>query len=60
MEVQDVAFGGLCSALAVLSPEQKEKGVLLIDLGGGTTDLRGVCPQCHCLGRLPRRLAATT
>lgn len=38
MEVQDVAFSGLCSALAVLSAEQKEKGVVLIDLGGGTTD----------------------
>jgi len=38
MEIHDVAFSGLCSALAVLSPEQKEKGVVLIDLGGGTTD----------------------
>ena len=38
MGVQDVAFSGLCSALAVLTPEQKEAGVLLIDLGGGTTD----------------------
>jgi cell division protein FtsA len=38
MVVEDVAFGGLCAALAVLTPEEKEKGVLLIDLGGGTTD----------------------
>ena len=38
MEVQDVAFSGLCSALAVLTPEHKESGVLLIDLGAGTTD----------------------
>jgi cell division protein FtsA len=38
LEVQDVAFGGLCSALAVLSKEQKEQGILVIDLGGGTTD----------------------
>lgn len=37
MSVSDVAFGGLCSALAVLTPEQKEGGVLVIDLGGGTT-----------------------
>jgi cell division protein FtsA len=37
MEVADVAFGGLCSALAVLTPEQKEGGVLVIDFGGGTT-----------------------
>lgn len=37
MDVADVAFGGLCSALAVLTPEQKEGGVLVIDFGGGTT-----------------------
>lgn len=38
LEVQDVAFSGLCSALSVLSPEQKKGGVIVIDLGGGTTD----------------------
>jgi cell division protein FtsA len=38
MEVQDVAFGGLCSALSVLTIEQKTSGVVVIDLGGGTTD----------------------
>jgi len=37
VEVADVAFSGLCSALAVLTPEQKEGGALVIDLGGGTT-----------------------
>jgi cell division protein FtsA len=34
----DAAFGGFCSALAVLTPEQKRAGVVVIDLGGGTTD----------------------
>ena len=38
VEVADVAFSGLCSALAVLTSEQKESGVIVIDLGGGTTD----------------------
>ncbi|MFO7536359.1 MAG: cell division protein FtsA [Kiritimatiellia bacterium] len=38
VELEDTVFGGLCSALAVLTPEQKEDGVLVIDLGGGTTD----------------------
>jgi cell division protein FtsA len=38
MGVQDVAFSGLCSALSVLTPEQKKSGVIVIDLGGGTTD----------------------
>lgn len=37
-EVADIAFGGLCAALAVLAPEEKEGGVLVLDLGGGTTD----------------------
>jgi cell division protein FtsA len=37
MDVADVAFSGLCSALAVLTPEQKEGGALVIDFGGGTT-----------------------
>ncbi len=38
LEVADVGFGGLCSAFAVLSPEQRSAGVIAIDLGGGVTD----------------------
>jgi len=38
LEVGDVAFGGLCSALAVLTQPQKEGGAIVIDLGAGTTD----------------------
>jgi len=38
VDVGDVAFGGLCSALAVLTPEQKKAGVVVIDFGGGTLD----------------------
>ncbi len=38
VEVADVAFGGLCSALAVLTPDQKRLGAVVVDLGGGTTD----------------------
>jgi cell division protein FtsA len=38
MDVSDVAFSGLCSALAVLTPEQKEGGALVIDVGAGTTE----------------------
>jgi cell division protein FtsA len=38
LDVQDAAFGGICASLAVVSPEQKRNGVLLLDLGGGTTD----------------------
>lgn len=37
-DVEEIAFSGLCSALAVLTAEQKTSGVVVIDLGGGTTD----------------------
>ena len=38
MDVTDVVFSGLCSALAVLTPEQKKSGVVVIDFGAGTTE----------------------
>ncbi|HOW65639.1 MAG TPA: cell division protein FtsA [Candidatus Paceibacterota bacterium] len=38
LEVEDIAFNGLASSLAVLTSEQKELGSLVIDLGGGTTE----------------------
>jgi cell division protein FtsA len=38
LEVEDVVFTGLASALALLSNEQKELGALVIDIGGGTTE----------------------
>ena len=38
LEVEDVAYSGVCAALAALTPEQKHEGVVLIDLGGGTTN----------------------
>ena len=37
-DLLDVAFAGLASQLAVLNPEQKEIGTLVIDLGGGATE----------------------
>jgi cell division protein FtsA len=38
LEVDDIVFNGLASALAVLTGDQKEVGSLVIDLGGGTTE----------------------
>lgn len=38
LEVNEIAFNGLATALAVLTPEQKELGALVIDLGAGTTE----------------------
>lgn len=32
-------FSGICAAKAVLSPEQKRNGVLLVNLGAGVTDI---------------------
>ena len=43
LDVTDVAFSGICSALAVLTPEQKRNGVVLVDLGGGTTNYVAYC-----------------
>lgn len=38
LEVTEVAFSGLCCGLSVLTPQQKEVGAILIDLGAGTSD----------------------
>lgn len=38
LEVEDVAFNGLGSALALLTHDQKQMGALVIDIGGGTTE----------------------
>ena len=46
VEVQDVAFSGLCSALAVLTAEQKASGVIVIDLGGGSTSFVAYADEC--------------
>lgn len=39
LEVDGVIFQGLASGEGVLTPEEKELGVILIDFGGGTTDV---------------------
>lgn len=49
VEAADCAFGGLCAALAVLTPEQKESGCVVIDLGAGTTDYVVYANRCIAL-----------
>ena len=39
VEVAGIAFGGLAAAAATLSDTEKELGVVLVDIGGGTTDV---------------------
>ncbi|MGH8719060.1 MAG: cell division protein FtsA, partial [Burkholderiales bacterium] len=39
LEVQDLILQPLASATAVLSEDEKDLGVCLIDIGGGTTDI---------------------
>ncbi len=39
LTVADIALEPLASAEAVLSPEEMELGVALVDMGGGTTDI---------------------
>jgi cell division protein FtsA len=38
IECTDAVFSGLCSAMAVVNDEQKRSGVLVVDIGAGTTD----------------------
>ena len=39
LEVQDLILQPLASAIAVLSDDEKDLGVCLVDIGGGTTDI---------------------
>jgi len=39
LEVQDLILQPLASAMAVLSEDEKDLGVCLVDIGGGTTDI---------------------
>jgi len=39
LEVSDIVLEPLASADAVVSKEEKKKGVVLVDIGGGTTDI---------------------
>ncbi|MEN9576075.1 MAG: Cell division protein FtsA [Verrucomicrobiota bacterium] len=38
LEVEEVVFSGLAASLALLDNKQKEMGVLVVDLGAGTTE----------------------
>lgn len=39
IEIEDIILEALASSEAVLTPEEKESGVVLLDIGGGTTDV---------------------
>src|SRR5262245_56743167 len=39
LEVQDIVAQQLASARAVLTPDERDMGVALLDIGGGTTDI---------------------
>lgn len=39
LDVADLALESLASSKAVLTPEEREIGVALVDIGGGTTDI---------------------
>ena len=39
IQVKELVLEPLASSEAVLSPQEKERGVALVDIGGGTTDL---------------------
>jgi len=53
VDVEDISCGGLCSALAVLTAQQKETGVIVLDFGGGTLDyLVYAAKSIACAGSL--------
>lgn len=39
LQVQDIILEPIASSDAVLTPDEKEDGVVLVDIGGGTTDV---------------------
>jgi cell division protein FtsA len=39
LEIDDIVLEQLASSEAVLSPDEKDLGVVLLDIGGGTTDI---------------------
>ncbi|OQA21545.1 MAG: Cell division protein FtsA [Actinobacteria bacterium ADurb.Bin346] len=39
IEIEDIMLEALASGEAVLTPEEKESGVIVMDIGGGTTDV---------------------
>lgn len=39
IEIEDIIVEAMASSEAVLTPEEKESGVILLDIGGGTTDV---------------------
>ena len=43
LEVNDLILQPLASSLAVLTEDEKELGVVLVDIGGGTTDIAIYC-----------------
>jgi cell division protein FtsA len=38
LEVEEIVFNGVATSLALLTPDQKELGALVVDIGGGTTE----------------------
>ena len=54
LSVEEVVFSPIAAAQVMLSKEQKDRGALLIDIGGGTTDYvmysGGSVAQSGCIG----------
>ncbi len=48
LDVAEIALESIASSHAVLSKDEKELGVALIDIGGGTTDLAVFCDGTIC------------
>jgi cell division protein FtsA len=55
LEVDDIVFSSIAAAQIALDSEQRERGALIIDIGGGTTDyalyLNGAIAASGCIPR---------
>jgi cell division protein FtsA len=53
LEVDDIVFSPIATAQIALNREQRERGALVIDIGGGTTDyvlyVDGAIAACGCI-----------
>lgn len=58
-KTRELVLESLASALSVLTDEEKELGVVLVELGAGTTDL-AIFTKARFVISAPSRLAGTT
>ncbi len=59
LQIDDLIFSSLASSVAVLTSDERELGVVLVDMGAGTTDLAVFVQGAICQPPLRCRSPAT-